>query len=201
MIVMVIKLVGAVSLPVVVFFGGVWIMSIATGRDHVRQVLSNGAEADQRPLNERLNYNLDAVDRHWSALAKDARALSSEQRFLELDLIFPFFYGASFAASLLVFWALLGRPFNPCWFMTPVVITLLADWTENLVLLSQLLRFEQGGKQALNANWILVASNATLMKLTIFTISSLFIGAMLIAFISSRVGRRRTGTGPKRVDS
>ena len=151
MIVVAVKLVVVIALPVAVFIGGVWIMSIVTGRQHVQQLLSNAACADQRPLNQRFGYDVDGVDRHWGAFAHDLRALTSEQRFLEMDLVFPFLYGAALATSLLVLWALLGRSFNPGCVLAPVVITLLADWTENLVLLVQLRRYAESGKRGLNA--------------------------------------------------
>lgn len=104
---------------------------------------------------------------------------------------FPFFYGAALATSLLILWALLGRSFNPGWVLAPVVITLLADWTENLVLLVQLRRYAESGARGLNAGWIQVASVATILKLVFFVASSLLIVAIIIAALSSFMMRRK----------
>ncbi len=185
------KIAFALVLPIVVFFGGVWIMSVLTGRQSVQRRLAGVADADRKPLNERFGYGLNDVDRHWDALANDPRARSSEQRFLEMDLLFPFFYGAALAASLLMLWALLGRPFNPALLLAPVVITLLADWTENLIQIHQFGRYVDAGKQGLSEGWIRVASVATILKLGFFAVSSLLVGAIAIAVVTSWITRKR----------
>ncbi|HXO29397.1 MAG TPA: hypothetical protein VOA80_18755 [Thermoanaerobaculia bacterium] len=61
-----------------------------------------------------------------------------------------------------------------------MAITVLADWTENLVQLAQLSRYSAGGAPALQAAWIRVASAATSLKLTFFSASSL----LLLTFVA-----------------
>jgi hypothetical protein len=143
------------SLPVVVFLGGAWIMAEMSGLEPVKQ---------QKPLNRRFGYDADAVQRYWQAL--DERARGADGRFLKLDLVFPFLYGGALATGLLLGWASLGQPFNPAWLLAPIAIVLLADWTENLVQLGQFDRFSAG--IALQEGWIRVASAATAMKLVFF---------------------------------
>jgi hypothetical protein len=123
-----------------------------------------------------------AVSRHWAVL-KETALLRAEQRFLELDLIFPFFYGAALATSLLIAWAALDRPFSPARLIAPVAITVLADWTENLVQLRQLSRYIDGGEAALQSGWIQLASVATVIKLVFFVGSSLFLGGLILLLL------------------
>ena len=168
------KLAVMLTLPVLVFWGGVWVMSILSDRPCVvRRPDQLPAPEDRKPLNQRFGYDVGEVTRHWGAL--DDAAFGAEQRFLELDLVFPFLYGAALATSLLIGWATLGRPFHPAWLLAPVAVTMLADWTENLVQLGQLQHYREGGGAALQAGWIPVASTATILKLLFFYGSSLFI--------------------------
>lgn len=183
-----IKAIFMIALPTVVFFGGAWIMSEMSDRERVMERLSQAAApADQKPLNQRLCYDVAAVHRHWGALDDTAR--HAERRFLELDLIFPFLYGVALATSLLMAWASLGRPFNPAWVLAPVVITLLADWTENLVQLGQIKRYIiTSNETALQAGWIQVASTATMLKLLLFGGVSLLL-LWLVALVLIRALR------------
>jgi len=176
-----------VALPAVVFLAGVAIMEKATDHQGVKkQACSAPDPCDRKPLDQRLGYDTGAVDRYWEAVGG---ALPKEKRFLEADLLFPFFYGGALAASLLLAWGTLGRPFNPAWIMAPVAITVLADWTENLVQLAELRRYSAGGAHALQATWIRVASAATTLKLSFFSVSSLLLLA-LVAMVLLRFARK-----------
>jgi hypothetical protein len=88
-----------------------------------------------------------------------------ERRFQELDLLFPFVYGGLLAAALLLAWARLGRSFSPAWVLLSLALLMFSDWTENLVQLAQLTRYEHG--QPLAPHWIRVASTATILKLAL----------------------------------
>src|SRR5262249_22963774 len=92
-----------------------------------------------------------AVDSYWKSLNIEGRG--GERRFLELDLVFPFLYGGVFAAALLAAWIQLGRPCDPVWVVLPVIVTVVADWTENLVQLGQLGRY-QPDAATLDPGWI-----------------------------------------------
>lgn len=157
-------------LPAAVFFGGGWIMAKMSGRVLMKQ---------EKPLNQRFGYDVEAVQRAWQAF--DERALGAERRFLELDLVFPFLYGGALATGLLLGWASLGRRFNPAWLLVPIAITLLADWTENLVQLGQLSRFSAG--QVLQKSWIQVASTATATKLLFLCVSCLMLLSLLVLML------------------
>lgn len=155
----VLEVIFLLALPAAVFLGGALLMSEISGR-------SPSQAPNHTPLNQRLGYDVKTVADYWAALEEPGR--HAERRFLELDLIFPFLYGAAYVCSYLVAWASLGRPFNPLWVITPVVVTLLADWTENLVQLDQIKKYQALGSRALEPHWIQVASVATVLKLTAF---------------------------------
>jgi hypothetical protein len=146
-----------IALPVVVFLGGGWIMNKWSGRQRV---------PGKTPLNMKWHYDIADVKERWGAL--NEAGLRAEKKFLELDLVFPFLYGGALAAGLLLGWAALGRPFHPAWLVAPVAVTLLADWTENLVQIGQLNRWLARGKDALQASSIQIATTATTLKLLFF---------------------------------
>lgn len=162
-----IKAIIALGLPLVVLVAGSYIMSKASGRDSVAKQVGPSAQKNHeppKPLNQRWQgYDTDAVHDYWNALGIEGRR--AEQRFLELDLVFPFFYGAALVAGLMLAWATLGRPFQPAWLMAPVAIAVAADWTENLIQLDQLRGYVESGKNGLQSGWIQVSSHATSLKL------------------------------------
>jgi len=186
----VVKAIVLLALPAAVFNGGAYVMSKLSGRPQVTQRLRDYAKAEDRtPLGLRIGgYNLEAVSRHWGAL--DTATLKLERRALELDLVFPFFYGGALAAALLLAWAALNRPFDPVWLIVPVAITVVADWTENLLQLGQLRLFEASGKDGLRSGWIQIASTATTTKLAFFCGSSLLLIGLVVWMLVSGVARR-----------
>ena len=161
----------ALGWPIVIFLGGVLIMIVVSGHNYVTKQLRERATPDNRkPLNMRFRgYNTAAVDRHWGVL--DARALRIEQHFLQLDLLFPLFYGTALAIALLRTSEVSGRSLSPIWLIAPVAVTMLADWIENLVQLAQLRRYTLSGATGLEDRWIQVASLATIVKLVFFTLT------------------------------
>jgi hypothetical protein len=163
------------ALPFAVFVGGAWTIGQFVGREYVINQLGQKVKAeDQTPLNQRFTgYDLEEVDRHWSAL--DDRGRTIEQHFLKLDLVFPFLYGGALAGALLLLWAALERPFHFAWLVSPVVITAFADWIENMVQLSQLQLYIEKGKSGLAVGWIQIASAATVVKLMFFLGASLLL--------------------------
>ena len=167
----------AVWLPVVVLFGGARIMTILSGHNYVtKQWREEAAPKDRNGLNMRvLGYDIDAVARHWGVL--DERALHSERRFLQVDLVFPLFYGTALALALWRAWTAVGKTFSPVWLIVLVAVTVIADWTENLIQLSQLRLYMENGKDGLQLGWIQIASAATTVKLLFF------IGALVLILI------------------
>jgi hypothetical protein len=165
-------------LPIVVFKGGARLMSMVSGPHTVD---------GQKPLNQRwLGYDADDVAGYWSALG-EARRLA-EQRFLQLDLVFPTLYGTAFAVSLVTASAKLGCPLHVGWVIAPVVVTVIADWVENLVQLDQLRDYVTSDKKdvtALDPKWIRVASAATIVKLFFFSISALALLVLLYMLLRS----------------
>jgi hypothetical protein len=177
-----VKVIIMLALPLTVFLGGLWVMSKISDQDYVTQRLRQwAAPEDQKPLQQRLGYDAGAMTRYWGAL--DNTALRLEQHFLELDLAFPFLYGAAVSASLLIAWATLGRPFHPAWLIAPVAVTVFADWTENLVQLGQLRRYIEDGQVGLQPGWIQIASAATILKILFFSGASLFLVGLIISVI------------------
>jgi len=170
-----VKAILLLTFPAIVFVGGAYIMSNLSGRERViRHLRDRLNPKDAKPLNQRLaGYDVEGVSRHWGALDTNARTI--EQRFLEMDVVFPFLYGAALASALLFAWGALGRPFHPMWLLTPIAITIVADWIENLVHMKQLKVYAESGKGGLEAGWIQIASTATIMKLVCFFSTSLLL--------------------------
>lgn len=175
-----IRAIALLALPAAIFLAGVWIMNEVSDRQQVFTALSAAHESDRTPLNQRFGYDVAAVDRHWSAILARPEALEAERLFLELDLIFPIFYGAALASSLLLAWAYLGRRFNPGWVIAPVAVMVIADWIENLVQLSRLRHYAHDGIAALSGPWIQVASAATIVKLTFSGIIALILFTLVV---------------------
>jgi hypothetical protein len=164
-------------MPIIVLAGGAVIMSILSGHNYVtRQLREKADPKDRTALNTRfLGYDTDEVARHWGAL--DARALQSERRFLQLDLAFPIFYGTALAAALWRAGTAVSMNFSPVWLFVLVAITMIADWTENLIHLSQLRLYMENGNDGLQPGWIQIASAATTVKLLFLT------GALVLIII------------------
>jgi hypothetical protein len=185
------KIIGAVlraiSLPFAAYVSAGLIMIFISGHNYVKGQLKERAAPDQRtPLYMRWGgYAVTDVAQHWGVL--DPRALESERRFLQLDLLFPLFYGGAFVVALLRVWADAGNAFSTILLIAPAVITVLADWTENLIQLAQLRLYVENGKDGLQAGWIKIASAVTITKLYFF--AGTFV--VLIALAIYKVVRRR----------
>lgn len=150
-----------VALPFTVWASAGWVMQQMSERQAILARYKEAPEKEKKPLNQRLfGYRGDQVTAQWGRLGE---LLPAQQRFLELDLIFPFLYGGAFAVSLLIGWALLGRPCQPIWALLPAFLMVAADWAENLIHLSQLERFAAAGD--VSAGWISFSSVATVVKL------------------------------------
>ena len=162
----------ALILPIAVFLIFGKLMTTISNRNHVIDVLKNIPRKDDRkPLNMRPGgYDVEAVARHWQAIVDDESglAIKAEDLFLRLDLVFPLIYGGAFVTSFLMLQQNSNVRFDLLLAIVPVTITVLADWTENLIQINQLNRFEKEGATALQAAAIGVASVATRIKLLFF---------------------------------
>ena len=146
-------------------------------------VESELAKKDQEPLYRRFGgYAADDVKRHWKLLGAEGRA--AERHFLELDLIYPSFYGGLILGAMLVAWSYLGRPFSPTWLVVPVAVTVISDWIENVIQLRQLEGYLASEHYVLDNSWIQMASLATTTKLLFFCGSSIFL--ICLAFSVAR---------------
>ena len=146
------------AIPTFFYVVGGLILNNASGREPALKQLQ---AANQMPLGRKLFYGKADFQDYWNAL-KDPTARGAEQRFLKLDLFFPFVYCGALAASLLIGRSALGWPSSPVWLLAPVVATMLADWTENLLQLGQIKRLL--AREALQEPWIWAASAATTLK-------------------------------------
>src|SRR6266705_6263380 len=148
----------AIAIPVIVFLGLGTMMMNLTGRDQFPQT----ADPASVPLNFRVTgYDAQTASEYWAWLGAAGR--QAERRFLLTDLAFPLAYGASLVAGLFIAWNGAGRPISKGAIIAPVAITILTDWTENIVHLSQLGHFEAG--LPVDPGWMLVASIATSTKM------------------------------------
>ena len=170
---LIIKAVVLLLLPLVAFLGGGFLMQKLSDPGRLRDKVQE--EKHLKGLGLRLSgYNLEAIKEYWGALKREPGGLDAERRMLEIDLVFPFFYGAGFAVSLLLAWAALGRPFHPVWILAPLFIEVVADWIENLIQLRQVGLFA-GSDGVLQPGWIQIASVATSVKVALFCISYLLV--------------------------
>lgn len=135
---------------------------------------------DVTPLNSRFRgYSPAMMHGVWEQL--DAAGRRAEQRFLELDLVFPTLYGVALGASLLTAWRLDGVSSGAAWVVVaPVVVAVVADWLENLIHLDQLRSHVEAGEAGLSARWIRFASGATQVKLASIVLSFVLLAWLLV---------------------
>lgn len=126
------------------------------------------------PFNFRpLGYNQSDLEQYWRVLQADENALDSEQKALEIDLWFPLIYGLTTLVSSLYFWYQLNQPFSWLFVISPMTITMIADWIENTTTLKQLAQFR--ASNPLDASQISIASVATQVKLASFVFAYLIL--------------------------
>jgi hypothetical protein len=170
---LIIKAIALLSLPLVVFVLGGELMLRLSDPGRLRDKVQKEKNLDGLGLRLQ-GYNLEAIKEYWGALKREPGALDAERRMLEIDLVFPFVYGAGFAVSLLLAWAALGRPFHPVWILAPLFIEVVADWIENLIQLGQV-RLFAGSEGVLQPGWVQIASVATSVKVALFCVSYLLV--------------------------
>ena len=179
---LIVRAIVLLSLPLVVFLGGGYLMERLSYPRHFREDIK--AETGLTGLGLRFTgYDSEAVKKYWGALRKKDKAMEGERRMLEIDLIFPFFYGAAFAGALLCAWVALGRPFHPVWILAPLFVEVVADWIENFVQLGQLRLFTVSSEGMLQPGWIQIASVATTLKVSLFCVSYLLVVGMVVWMI------------------
>ena len=174
----IVKSVVLFGFPVFVSICGGWLMSTAAQRADI---------PGKPPLNSRyLGYGADEVDALWRAL-DERDGLRNEKTFLQLDLAFPLLYCGALALSLAIAWHGLGRPFSVAWIAAPVVLLMLADWTENAVQLSMIGAYIDHTVQQVQPWLARVSSAATIAKL--WLVSALFCFLLILAARLSWTGR------------
>ncbi|MBT3315009.1 MAG: hypothetical protein HN390_10390 [Anaerolineae bacterium] len=162
------RVIVAIGIPLAVFLILGALMMVLTGRNKLPEI-DNSASI---PLNFRVwGYNEADMMNFWEWLEVDGR--DAERCFLLADLAFPFAYGAGLLTGLFLAWTWANRPFANGWLMAPVAITVIADWTENLIQLGQLSRFTES--VPMQDAWIQVASTATSIKLIFFVMTLILI--------------------------
>ena len=179
---LIVKAIVLLALPLVVFVGGGYLMQRFSDPARVREKINE--KNDYTGLGLRCTgYNLGEVKTYWEALSGNPEALSADRRMLEIDLVFPFFYGAAFAVAMLFAWAELGRPFHPVWILAPLFIEVVADWIENLIQLKQIKLFAANGAAGLQEGWIQIASLATIVKYWLFIGSYILVIGLVVWMI------------------
>ena len=178
------KLLPALGLPLLTFLvGGAWMMKV-TGREN----FPKSDTPDCYPLHFRFGgYDAADVRAYWDCLGADGQL--AELRFLNLDLLFPLFYGGTLLLGLFLLWNGLGRPFPRFWLTVPVLVNLVVDWTENLTLRRQLHRFL--GNESIQEGWISLAGVATTVKILCFAFAWLLLRGLGLRWM------RRRGEGAR----
>jgi len=173
------KLSLVLGLPLLAFLlGGAWMMGV-TERGNFPK--SNAPEC--YPLHFRFGgYDAADVRAYWDCLGTEGQL--AELRFLNLDLLFPLLYGGTILLALFLLWKWLGRPFPRGWLPAPVLVNLLADWTENLTLRQQLHRFLEN--EAIQEGWIHLAGLATTVKVLCFALAWLLLLSLTLRWVRQK---------------
>jgi hypothetical protein len=151
-------------LPALAIIAGGWVMTQLAGVES-----SRGAPYALG------GYDADRLDAFWSV----GDRTDSERKFLRYDLVYPLYYGAIALAALLWGLALLHWWWVwPGWAVALVLVVVIADWTENTILLRELHRYVSAGKakSALQPRAIAVANVATRVKVAA-------LGAIAVAIV------------------
>jgi len=166
----------AVALPVVALIGGSIVMAHVAPRE--------AAPVKPRLLSRWLGYSPKEVHDYWSAFQRPG--LEAERRFLKVDLVFPFLYGAAFLGSMLLLRAALKWSFSPAIPIATVATMMVADWTENLVHLAYISKplNPEAGVDNLQGSWIVLASTATSVKWVLISASVIAILLLVIILLA-----------------
>jgi hypothetical protein len=177
-------------LPTLVFVGGGMLMTGISGRE---------IPPGLKPLNSRLDYTAQDVQFYFMQLVSGARPVTEgmerERLFLQIDLLFPVFYGAAFVVCLFAGLRALGRPALLKWMVLPVIVGVLADWLENLTMLKLLdLAIDGvglGGIVEMPATTVAIASRATLVKLVAIGVASLLLAIVVVMLVRNAASAYR----------
>jgi hypothetical protein len=137
-----------------------------------RSLVKKQHRAAKLPLMDRISlglrpYGVEAVKRHWvNPLNDDARA--AERRFLQFDRNLAAAVAIALFLCLFITWRGLGQPFPLVYLLVPAIALLLADWTENRLLIGQLDRLLANPPLPLQPGQIRRAAMATLAKLVLY---------------------------------
>ncbi|HVF31090.1 MAG TPA: hypothetical protein VNA22_08970 [Pyrinomonadaceae bacterium] len=177
----------ALALPIVVLLFGGWLMLEVSGRNRIAIQASLAADPLPKSLASRIGgYNAEDALTYWNKLDDDGRR--AELTFLQIDLLFAVFYSAALAFSIITVWTAGDFRFNPTLLMIPVVVALVADWTETAIHMKHL---QGSGIKALLAKdidptAIKVASIATVTKWISVGVACLTPVALLIITFATR---------------
>lgn len=172
------KAAGLIVFPVAVFLGTIAVINTAVQHHCATDAL---AQAGVGKMGLRLQgYTPSEFRKYWGALANPGLqkcdrepgdsmqpGWAAERRFLLADLGFPLVYGGAILAALLVAWRAAGRPFRRGWVIAPVAALVVADWTENSLLLTLTSRWHRLGEAAVSDGSIRLASATTSAKVAL----------------------------------
>jgi hypothetical protein len=172
------KSLSVIILPPMILFIASWAFNNLSNRDSIRANRERNHPLAS-PITMRITgYDLMAARQYFDELLTTPGAMESEARFLALDLSLPLLCGAALLGSLWWVWTELGRPFTATYLFIPVAIFIVADWIENLVLLSQLQKWPN-----LQEGWIQVASYSTVIKLATSVLTYMGLLVAIVALL------------------
>ena len=184
----------AFVLPVLVLFAGFALqkkvkgpsgLTLAGLEEKLRGVTDGGDHFKAHMLHKRIwGYNLKEVDAFMQKMEGDGRELYI--KLLWWDLLFPLFYGLALIWGLYQGRELMDQPFHVIWCWLPL-ISMIADWTENGLLLHQFLHYEEGQIQSLNAISIGVAGLATMLKMISIVVFFIFLAWLTLPKLATTV--------------
>jgi hypothetical protein len=147
----------AALLPLVVLGGGITVLNLMPAHKEIAAIVPPLRALNVGP------YDAEQAKERWKTI-KAGKALTAERTMLRIDLLFPLFYGSALAAGL--WFTARGLHFaGLATLLAPVLLMMVADWTENTIQLAQLSRYDASGD--VSAPWMTVASVATCLKLAL----------------------------------
>ena len=165
-------------LPFLAFLAGAYGVNILCG---VKLNLVALLKQNPKPLYARFcGYDKDSALLYWKSIRGKGQ-IAELNCFLLSDLALPLVYGSAFGFSIWTFWSSLDEPLSLYWLFLPLLVTMVADWTENTIQLLQLRRFVNSGKDKVQSMSIRIASLATTLKLALFVVTAIVHSALFIA--------------------
>lgn len=165
-----IKIIGLLLFTIVIIWSFANYMSSAS--QHVQVAQFNQSNCTTPLYMRYQGYDTSEVIKFFNTLSHTNKDfLQYEKKYQTLDLLFPFVYGDALVFCIYIFASWLGRLNLLRWLISPVVITMFADWLETSMMLKQLDLYTKGNLSLMSEDVIAIASYSTQVKITCLLVS------------------------------